>query len=475
MVAHRAGFRVIVLFLLWLVFGQLPLEARPKNVVMIVADDHGLNLGCYGDRQAKTPHLDRLASEGTRFTRAFCTTASCSASRSVILSGLHNHANGQFGHAHFPHNFFTHSFVKSMPGLLRDAGYRTALIGKFHVQPDSVYSFDVELKGNVGGPRNPVTMAEKCRSFFASDTNRPFFLYFCTTDPHRSRLNDAKPFQYDRFGNDIEPSPPAEFKFDPAKIEVPSFLPDLPETRTELAEYYQSVARVDRGVGKLVEVLKETGQYDNTLILYLSDNGMAFPGSKTTLYEPGMRLPLIVRGPDQARRGVVSDAMVSWVDLLPTVLEFTGAKGPAKYPLHGRSFLKELERENSPERDEIYASHTFHEVTMYYPMRVVRTHRYKLFLNLAHWLPYPFASDLQESATWQGFLRSGNEVYGKRPVNRFLQRPRWELYDLEKDPDEAVNLAEDPQMAAVLQELQAKLRQWQKKTADPWLLKYEYE
>lgn len=477
--------------------------AGKRNVVMIVADDHGRDAGCYGNADVHTPNLDKLASDGRWFEYAFCTTASCSASRSVILSGLHNHLNGQYGHQHHFHHFSSFPSVKSLPVILAGAGYRTAQIGKFHVAPEEIYRFQTYLTGNQGGGRNSISMAEKCRGVIAAKDDRPFFLYFATADPHRGGGTvEDDPHKPDRFGNGPKYDGVTEVPYDPAKLAVPPFLPNTPACRAELAQYYQSVSRVDQGVGRLIEILKESGEYDNTLILYLSDNGMAFPGSKTTLYEPGMRLPLIVRSPDQKTRGKATDAMVSWVDLTPTVLAFAGVKevagppavgqpGPdlpgrpapkaktaAKtkpYEFHGRSFLDVLDTPKATGRGEAYASHTFHEITMYYPMRVIRTARYKLTLNLAHQLPFPFASDLEASATWRSVSKDADARYGKRLVKDLVQRPRYELYDLTADADEVKNLADNPKHAATLKELQEKLKTFQERTGDPWVVKYKYE
>jgi len=443
-----------------------PSRRKQQNVVLIVVDDQGYQAGCYGDAVVQTPNLDRLAAEGTRFTHAFCTSASCSASRSVILTGLYNHANGQFGHQHSFHNFHTHRWVRSLPVLLGEAGYRTCSIGKFHVQPREIYHFETYAnKGIKGGSRNPVGMAENARKFIERDDPRPFFLYFCTSDPHRAGRG---------FANERDYPGVKRLTYDPKKIAVPLWLPDYPETRAELAEYYRAISRLDQGLGRLMQALKQTGHWDDTLVVYISDNGPPWPGAKTTLYEPGMRLPLVVRSPGQKKRGVVCHAMVTWADLAPTILDFARAKGP-KYPLHGRSFLSVLEERDPSGWDEIYASHTFHEITMYYPMRVIRTRRYKCILNLAHGLPYPFASDLYASATWQGVLRRRDKMFGKRTVQAYIHRPRHELYDLQADPHEVVNLAEDPGHPKALAELQRKLRAWQKRTKDPWIVKYRYE
>lgn len=448
-----------------------------KNIVLIVADDLGLQLGCYGDRVVRTPHLDQLAAEGTRFTRAFCTTASCSASRSVILTGQQNHANGQYGHAHSFHHFSSFDEVISLPVALSASGYRTCSIGKFHVAPEKVYHFSRYENQGILGARSSVRMAENARRFIEEHDRRPFFLYFCSSDPHRA----GKPGDFDNFSVNPAHYPgvtPVVYK--PEEIPVPPWLPDEPEVRQELAEYYQAISRLDQGVGKLLESLKETGHWDDTLIIFLSDNGPPFPGAKTTVYEPGVRLPLLVRHPGQQKKGVVTEAMVSWADIMPTILEFSGIRVPVRYVSHGRSLLPVLQQERPAGWEEVFGSHTFHEITMYYPMRWIRTGKYKFIWNVAHGLTFPSASDLQESLAWEGFLARQKEpgadkLFGKRTMEAYLQRPKFELYDLEADPDEIKNLAADPQQADLVVECQAKLRALQAKTRDPWGSKWKYE
>jgi len=255
---------------------------------------------------------------------------------------------------------------------------------------------------------------------------------------------------------------------------VPPYLPDTQACRGELANYYISVERADLGLVKLLEILRETKHDRDTLVIFISDNGIAFPGAKTTLYEPGMRLPCVVRNPYAQQRGGVCDAMITWADITPTILDFVKAEvKPSQF--HGRSFLGVLEQEHPTGWDEIYASHTFHEITMYYPMKVVRTRKYKLIWNIAHGLDYPFASDLYASATWQDVLKSKAKIYGQRNIEAYLHRPRFELYDLEADPHEIHNLATDQASAVTLAELQAKLKEFQKRTNDPWISKWKYE
>lgn len=484
---NRGPFRYWVLGFVFVVgtTGSYADAAPARNVILFVTDDQGQDAGCYGNSVIQTPNLDALAADGTRFTHAFCTTASCSASRSVILTGLHNHANGHYGHAHTYHKFGSYPDIKTLPVRLAAAGYRTALVGKYHVLPAATFEFQSKPKVNA---RNAVMMAERAREVIEADDERPFFLYFCTSDPHRGggRVDDD-PLLPDRFGN--QPGGHRgvdEVQYDPRSVSVPAFLPDTPVCRAELAQYYQSVSRIDQGLGRLIDCLQRAGKYDDTLIIYISDHGIAFPGGKTNVYEPGLRAPCIVRSPDVDQRGVVSDAMLSWVDLTPTILEFAGAlPSPAetgeaangdKYPLQGRSFLSIVGQSHAAGWDEVYASHTFHEITMYYPMRVVRERRYKLIWNLAHDLPYPFASDLWAAPTWQAQYRQGMDaMYGQRTVGDYIHRAEFELFDLDRDPHEATNLADDDAHAETLARLKHKLKAFQRRTRDPWILKWDYE
>jgi N-sulfoglucosamine sulfohydrolase len=452
--------------------------AHRPNIVLIVSDDHGREaLGCYGNPVIQTPNLDRLAAEGVRFTNSFCTTASCAASRSVILTGLYNHTNGTYGHTHGCHHFSCFDDVVTLPALLNAGGYRTGRAGKKHYAPESIYPFQWHCPEGFG--RDDVGMAEACREFIQGESfahDDPFFLYWCSFDPHRAGVLEEHPLRPNDFGNPPESFPgDVEQPYGEDEVIVPPFLSDTPEVRAEVAQYYQSISRLDRGIGRLIDLLQEAGKYDETVILYISDNGAAFPEAKTTLYEPGMRLPCIVRSPQHGGRGITNDALITWADITPTVLDLAGLyQDPERF--HGKSFVGILGRE-SPQgwRDEVYAAHTFHEITNYYPMRVLRTPRWKFIWNVAWKLDYSFASDLWASATWQGVLRDGLDRFGARTVDAYLHRARFELYDLEDDPDEIVNLAGRPEYAELVESFCEKIKAFQRETDDPWLHKWIYE
>ena len=486
--------------------------ASERNIVFFITDDEGPTLGCYGDQMAVTPQIDGLARDGVVFLNAFATTASCSASRSVVMSGLHNHKNGQYGHQHHFHKFDSYHNVVSLalPRVLANAGYRTGHIGKYHVGPEAVYRFETYLKGN---SRSTVEMAEACRGFISDESDdRPFFLYFGTSDPHRGGGKDqTSPLDLkpDLFGNKPNrKSYPevAEVFFDPEKINVPKFLPDTAETRSEIAQYYQSCSRIDQGLGRLIKILKDAGVYDKTLIVFTSDHGMAFSGAKTTVYQPGLRVPFVVRNPYESKRGFKSEALISHVDITPTLLDFAGGldpetNGPTKWvdpekfwkrqemfakdnrsggnefrSYQGKSWLKTLGDPESEHWGSIFASHTFHEIQMYYPMRVVQDKRYKLIWNIAYKLDYPFASDLWAASSWQAQFQKGESApYGQKTVGDYIHRPEFELFDLQTDPHEAYNLAEKPENASLLKTYQQKMRDMQKDLNDPWRLKWKYQ
>ncbi len=498
-------------FILSLCIFCLACSGAEKNVIFIITDDESPTLGCYGDPVAKTPAIDELAEDGALFLNAFATTASCSASRSVVMSGLHNHANGQYGHQHAFHKFASYFDVVglSLPRAMARSGYRTAQIGKFHVAPEEVFQFETYLKGK---QRNAVHMAEQAREFITQKSEKPFFLYFATSDPHRgggSDLTSQLLLKPDLFGNKPNRQHHEGVKevfYDPKEVPIPSFLSDTPETREELCHYYQSVSRIDQGVGRLVKILREAGLYDKTMIVFTSDHGMAFAGGKTTVYEGGLRVPFVVRNPYEKKRGVRLKGLISHIDITPSLLDFAGAldseknrpkewvepdqfwkekkyvakenRGPTDQlsAYHGKSWISILGKPNAPHWSRIFASHTFHEIQMYYPMRVVRDQEYKLIWNIAHPLPYPFASDLWAASSFQAqFQKSLSAPYGNKTVGEYIQRPEFEFFRIDRDPNESTNLAENPKHKKNLEKYKKILQEEQQKFHDPWVMKWNYE
>jgi N-sulfoglucosamine sulfohydrolase len=429
-------------------------SARRRSVLLLIADDQGLDAGCYGTGIA-TPRIDALARRGTRFTQAFAAVSSCSPSRSVIYTGLYSHSNGMYGLAHDVHNQSLLDGIDTLPLMMKRAGYATALVGKKHVRPDSAFAYDAELAPERSGIRDVAFMADEALRFIRG-ADRPFFVTVAYSDPHRAPVN----YGNDRAWPRVEP-----VRYDPARVPLPSHLPDLPEVRRDLAEYYESVSRLDTGIGLLLDGLREAGNADDTLILYLSDNGRPFPGAKTNLYDPGLHLPLIVHAPG-TDGDAVNDAMVSFVDIAPTILDWADLPQRA---LPGRSLLPLLGKSGASGWDRIFASHDFHEINQYYPMRSVRTRTHSYILNLAHPLDYPIAGDVEGSPSWKAINARPDIRLGQRTQAAYLKRPAEELYDLKADPDELINLASEARAAAVLAQLREQLFRFRRETRDPWL------
>ena len=281
-------------------------EIKRPNIVLIVTDDQGADsLGCYGNPVIKTPNIDRLAEEGVRFDNCYASASSCSPNRSVLLSGLQHYSNGMYGLAHRPHNFHSHANLKTLPRFLAETGYRTACVGKYHLAPESVYPFEHTIKAD---SNNTVQMAERSRGFIGAKDDHPFFLYFCTAAPHVGGGTFKNlPHQPDQFNNRPKGYPGVKaVEYAPEDVIVPPYLPDIPETRAELAQYYQAVSRADQGVGRLVDILKETGAIENTVIVFLSDNGHAMPaGEGNTLrrrYPPALHRAYAMAGEARNRK-----------------------------------------------------------------------------------------------------------------------------------------------------------------------------
>jgi N-sulfoglucosamine sulfohydrolase len=436
--------------------GQMP-APRQRNVLLLISDDQGLDLSCYGVA-VRTPRIDRLARGGTLFRHGYAAVSSCSPSRAVINTGLYTHQNGMYGLNHDVHHQALLPGIETLPALLRRAGYATALVGKKHVGPDSAFPYEAELVPERSGIRDVRELAVAAASFIRSTDDRPFFVTVAYSDPHRASVD---------YGNN-RPWPGVKPQsYDPRRVQIPAHLPDLPEVRQDLAEYYESLSRLDVGVGMILDDLATTGRAEDTLVLFLSDNGRPFPGAKTNFYDAGIHLPLIVHAPGSAP--AVNEAMVSWTDVAPTVLDWTGVPPPAAYKLSGSSLLPILGKADDPARDAIFASHDFHEINQYYPMRAIRTRTHNYILNLAHPLPYPIAGDVAGSPSWKAISADPAIPLGRRSQAAYLQRPAEELYDLTRDPEELTNVAADPAYAGIKAGLAERLHAMRAATKDPWL------
>jgi N-sulfoglucosamine sulfohydrolase len=438
--------------------------AAPRNVLLLISDNHtATDLGCYGHPTVKTPNLDALAARSTRFTHAFCTSPSCGPSRAVIYTGLLSHANGQYVLPHSFHNGVLAIGVTTVFDLVKAAGYRTALLGKANLGARAG-QYEIDLRDEKV-MRDLPAQAREAEQFIreADGSQKPFLVVLATHDPHPGDDPVEK-----RWSHGVHPPR----HIDPTTLFVPPHLPDRPDVRESLAEYYEWIERLDAGYGEALAMLERTGHAKDTLVMFFSDQGAPYPNGGYSFYEPGIDVPLIVYNPESTKRGVVCDALVTLADITPTVLDWTGAKGPA-YPLHGRSILPVLEVEKTSGWDSAILSHIMHEVTMYYPMRVLRERRYKLTWNLCWQTPWMDALEVTTRSPWAETLRRGDSVIGRRNIEAYLHRPAIELYDLEADPDEVVNLADDPKFATLRREMSERLLTRLRETGDRWLERYK--
>lgn len=448
-------------------------NGNKRNVLLIISDDHGIDqLGCYGNQFIETPNLDKMANEGIRFTNAYAVAPSCSASRSSLLTGMYTHQNGQYGHQHSYHHFSLFDHIETIPSLLKINGYTTGLIGKLHVSSNYNLDFDFSVSGKeILGNRDAKKIADIAGEFFNKNNDNPFFLMIGFSDPHRQSPTGKGKSQ---FANDQKYENVLPRKYNPEEVIVPDYLPDINEVREELADQYESISRMDQSIGWILENLRKSNLDKNTLVIYLSDNGIPFPGAKTNMYDSGLRMPMIINVPNLELKNHVNNSMISFIDVLPTILDWTKTE-KSKNNIPGQSFLNIMEEKDCNERNEVFGSHTFHEITMYYPMRTIRTKRYRYILNLFPELEFPFATDLYESKTWQEIQDKKILHLGKREVKNYLYRPKEELYDILVDPAESVNLAYNSKYENILIELRTKLNEMRHATNDPWLINNNYE
>jgi N-sulfoglucosamine sulfohydrolase len=430
------------------------------NVLFITTDDLGPVLSCYGETLIETPHTDKLAASGVRFSVAYVAQASCSPSRSSMFTGLHTHSTGQYGLTNTGFSLHPELRDKTIPNQLKRAGYHTGIIGKLHVAPEDSFQFDVWPKGNT---RDVRWVANAADEFLAETGDQPFFLMVNYSDPHAFRDPEDRrkwSFPPQVKGLPVDPLPPGpETIFDFQQI-------DTPEQRIRTAGYYNAVQRVDTGVGMLMDVLEKRGHDGDTLVIFIGDHGPPFARGKTTTYEAALRIPFIVRWPGVSKP-MASEAMVSTIDILPTILEATGLEPAGK--MHGQSLRPVLQDADASWRPYLVGEFHCHGARPFYPRRAIRDKRYKLIHNL-------LAGEAKPSTGIDGdpaYRVSQEPKYDGTAVRRafdtFANPPEFELYDLEKDPIEFDNLAGKPEMREVEERMKKALLDYRKRTDDPFL------
>jgi N-sulfoglucosamine sulfohydrolase len=408
----------------------------PPNVVIVITHDTGRHLGAYGRRVA-TPNLDRLAAEGVLFEQAFCSAPQCSPSRASLQTGLMPHRHGLIGLAHRGFRLHSDALRRTLPRLLGEAGYRTHLFGLQHESADP-YELGYQ---QVVQPRPTGSRAHLCRDvvpaaaeFLTGGPREPFFAMVGFEETHR-------PFE------------PTDTPLH--DVQVPAFLPDGPVVRRDIADLEGAVRQADAAIGQLLTALDRSGLAGRTLFVYTTDHGIAFPGAKGTLFDPGIEIALIARGPGAFSGGRRLPGLASNVDLVPTILELCGLTPPADSD--GVSLLPLVAGGVRAVRQELFAELTYH--TSCDPMRGIRTERHKYIRSFSD-RPLHLPAHVDSSPT-KDLLRDRGYFEQRRPPEM--------LFDLVHDPLERTNLAGDPTYASVRDSLRDRLERWMRATGDPLL------
>ncbi|WP_368498181.1 sulfatase [Herbiconiux sp. A18JL235] len=440
------------------------------NILFITADDmEGTTPGVFGGAGDVTPALDMLAAEGMIFGRAHVAVAVCQPSRSAIMTGLWPHRNGAEGFEPI------HDGVPVLTEKLAEVGYVTGILGKVnHLQPVERFGWDtvVEMR-ELGLGRDPGRYAAETARFLANTDGRPWFLMVNAHDPHRPfhGADDERR----AFGDAAAaiPRPSKVFSPDGPAATPPAYLPDLPEVRQEYAEYLSSARRCDDVVGAVLGELEASGEAESTLVVFLSDNGMAFPFSKANCYLQSTRTPLIVRWPGVVAAGSIEgDRFLTMLDLFPTFCEAAGVEAG---DIDGESLVPVLQGSPSlPARTHVVT--VFHETAGKgrYEMRCVQDARHGYIWNGWADDETDYRAENMAGLTWPAMVEAADrdEAIAAR-VGFYLKRRREELYDLRADPAGLHDLSNDPRSAAALAAARRALRTWMTETSDPLLELYD--
>jgi uncharacterized sulfatase len=450
--------RLFILLVLAIAPAILAADSRP-NIIWIVGEDMGPELGCYGDAQAVTPNMDRLAREGARFTHCFTHAPVCAPSRSGLITGQ------------YPTTIGTHhmrSKLISPPptftSLLRKAGYFVAWPGKtdfnFDVPKDAFdstadWSGEMSVAPNAGKKKKSEAVSLKAR--------QPFFAYVNFVDSHESSIRMMDKFE--RFTANLKP----EEKHDPAKMAVPPYHPDTPEVRRDLANYYDLVTAVDNKVGAVLKLLEAQGLASNTVVFLTGDHGRGLSRSKRWVYDSGTHVPLIVRWPGKIKPGSIRDDLVCFLDFAPTVMALAntevGVRSAESAKMPGRVFLGP-----KPEAEPKYVFSARDRMDETYDrIRSVRSRQYQYIRNFDPQLPYSqriaYMDEMPTMKVWRQQNAEG-KLNDAQKLFFAPTKPKEELYDCDVDPHEIHNLAESAKHQTVLKEMRAALDKWIKDTGD---------
>lgn len=428
----------------------VPLQAaapEKPNIVVIMADDLlTTELSCYGGKNIETPNIDRIAREGVKFTNNYASEAMSVPIRASLYTGLY-----PMHHGSYRNHKASYGNIKAVYDYMTDCGYRVGRAGKRHTNPAKVYRFE-EIPGFTESCVSPVApySCDGIRKWM-SGSDEPFLLYVCSINTHA-------PWTWG------DPS-----EFDPDKLVMPQNCVDSPEMREIFTHYLAEVRALDNEVGSVLETLEEIGKLDDTIVMFLGEQGPQFPGGKWTLWYPGCHSAMLVRYPKAIRAGSVCPALVQYEDILPTFIDIAGGEVPGN--LDGMSFRKCIFGKKKSDRRYVYGIHNNLPEGRPYPIRSIRDGRYALIMNLRSendfyekHLMNPAGSHTGVWEAWTKAARTDERaVY---LMNRFTTRPAFEFYDLKSDPWEENNLIDSPKHQKRIAVMKAELLKWMEEQGD---------
>ncbi|MDR1666833.1 MAG: sulfatase [Bacteroidales bacterium] len=422
------------------------MATEKPNMIVIMADDLATNeLGCYGGQNIATPNIDRMAREGMRFTNNYASCAMSVPIRASLYTGLYPARHGSY-----QNHKTSYANIKSITHYLPDIGYRVGRTGKRHTQPRHVFSFE-EVAGfetDCVYPAAPYTTAG-IREFITRNS-QPWCLFVCSTHPHVPWTEGNRD------------------KINPDQLTLPPNFIDNMETRRLYRDFLAEIGALDEQVGAVMQVLEETGQLDHTLVMFLGEQGPQFPFGKWTCWYYGQHSALVVRYPERVKAGSVTEAIVQYEDVLPTLVELAGGK--AIDDIDGKSYAQVLSGKSTDHRKWAYGIHNNIPEGTAYPIRSIQDRRYKLIVNLTPDAPY-FEKHMMNvkdrEQVWASWMESAEAGERDRDiVHRFVHRPEREFYDLASDPWELNNLAGDSRYAESISLMESELKKWMLQQGD---------
>lgn len=446
---------------------------KKKNIILILADDMGYHMSGVSTPGIQTPNIDALAKQGTLFSKAFSVCASCSPSRSSILTGMYPHSNGHWRNTVGPtlndsdedfsrnskkaDKVGVHEWIQTLPEIMNEAGYYTAIMRKFHLSYPHKYPFS----GRYPIETDKEAYYSEVKKIIDDADDKPFFIQANMSPPHRPFKSMAK--KYDGKWPDKN------------DLEVFAYLPDCDEVREDLLYYYVSVMLTDQITGRILDALNDAGKTDETLLIFTSDHGSAFHRSKATAYYAGSHVPLIIKGKN-FQQDIVCNELVSLIDLLPTMFEYAGISIPNQ--VQGKSLMPIVKQGKNEleDREYIFTTHNSHGPIWpeFYPSRAIFDGRFYLIKNLMPEKKYLLPADLFQGGEPWSNLSYPAIVKQKEKFPEYYQsivelenkRPAFELYDMKNDPGQMKNIYGTAEFESIGKKLQNEMQQWQQETGD---------